>query len=185
MNSVENVFPIEGLALQQSDHWDIVVDLRDYSPSAYVLTYVLVVAGQGTPTSFSSVPWPSDPSKHQLLVLSTITTGIPPGNYRAQAYVTETATGYRTTLCDTILAVLPDLSLNHPLVDNRTDNEKALDNINKALLADLTSTIVEYSVGGRTFKKNRTELMRLKHVYEFEVRREKGLPMGNSIYFTF
>jgi hypothetical protein len=184
MESVENVFPITGLRLQQSDTWNIVVDLPRYPPQAFVLTYVLVPSAGGNPTSANSVPWAEDPARHQILVPGTTTTGLPPGRYQAQAYVTETATGYRTTLCDTVLQILPDLSLDQPAVDARTANEKMLDAINAALAADLTSAVVEYTIAGRSFKKNRWELIRMRQVYEFEVRREKGLAMGNAIYFS-
>ncbi len=186
IESVENIFPIENLSLQQSDTWDIIVYLPLFSPQSFTLTYVMVPSTGGTPISFSSVPWASNPAKHQLFCPSSTTTTLVPGHYQAQAYLTEIANGNRTTICDTILTIISDYSIVQPTVDNRSFAEQMLDAIKKALLGDLgNGATVEYSVAGRTFKANRAELEKMRKVYEYEIRKEKGLPMGNAIYFNF
>jgi len=182
--NVENVFPIPNLKLLQSDSWDIVVYLPGVSPATHTLYYALVLSTGGTPIILSSIAYPGNPNKFQLLQPSSITTTYAPGRYNAQAYIVDGA-GNRRTLCETIIRIMPDLSLNQPTVDQRTPNEKMLDAIRTALANDLTNAVVEYSVGGRTFRKGRTELLKLQYHYEYEVRKEKGLQMGNAIYFRF
>ena len=182
---IARTFPIPGLCLHQSDTWNFIVNLPEYLPNYFTLTYVIKPALSGASLSFSSIPWPDNTNYHQILVANTLTATYPAGPYSAQCFAVETATGYRTTLGQTELRVLADLALISATADTRSKNEITLDAINTALAADLTNTIVEYSVGGRTFKKNRTELLKLRHIYEFAVRKEKHLPEGNIIRYSF
>ena len=179
-----SIFPIPDLKLQQSDTWSIILCPAGYSPQSYTISYVIVKASGGTPQTFVSAPLPSDPSQHQILIPSTTTTSFVPGEYSIQVYAIEIATGNKTTLGNTQVRVLPDLSLAAN-VNTKTLNEQTLDAINIALSQNLTSTTVEYTVAGRAFKENRTELIKIRNYYVNLVRKEKGLLQGTNIYYGF
>jgi len=175
------VFPVT--TLTQADTWDILIPLANYPANLWTLTYVLKQTGSN-PISIVSVP-AADGTTLELKATHTQTASFLPGVYQASAFVTCISDGERFTLGTTQITITPDLLTSNAEYDGRTQNQQILDEINSALALCLGDSVVEYTIGGKSIKKNKTELLKMKTFYTSQVRKDNGRKQGNLIRYGF
>jgi hypothetical protein len=165
----------QNLSLVQGDDWIFEVDLSK-SAADYTLTYVWALAGQ---PAFSMVST-ADGESFSFNVPAASTAVLLPGSYRVQAVLTELATGTKQTLGIREGKVSPNLA---EAVDPRSPNRIALDAVEGALASAAPGAhLVEYIVGGKTFKKRIADLLQMRAYYLQRCRVEDGKAMPH-IYF--
>ena len=144
------------------------ISLYNYDSSLYTLSYNFKKLGADTITLVAT----SVSGSFTFSVTSATTATYTPGLYYVVASVVETSSGNKTTLGQTEIQIRPDLSTFNG--DPRTAYKVALDDVEAALASGAGSDVQEYTVGGRTVKKNRTGLLELRNFYLQRVRVEDG-----------
>ena len=179
---VSTIIPITQLV--QGDTWNITVNLTGsgYTASAYVLTYWFKKVGVA---KFSVVSTANPDGSFLMYATAATTETYTPGDYSVIATITNIADAERYTLCTTTVTITPDLASSSLAFDPRSPNKIILDQIDTALAACLTDATVEYTIGGRTVKMNKTELLKLRTYYAAVVRKESGIQQGNIIRYGF
>lgn len=173
---LSKLFPITSLI--QGDFWNFQVSLYNYDANLYTLTYTFKKMGSDT-ISMIAV---NESGSFAFSVASATTSTYAPGLYYVVASIVEIATGNKTTLGQTELQIKPDLSTFNG--DPRSAYRIALDDVEAALAAGAGSDVQEYTVGGRTVKKNRLGLLELRNFYLQRVRVEAGKSTIGTIYYS-
>ena len=173
---LSKVFPIASLI--QGDFWNFIVSLYNYDSSLYTLTYTFKKLGADTITINAT----SINGSFTFSVASATTAAYIPGLYYVVASIVETATGNKTTLGQTEIQIKPDMSTFNG--DPRTPYKIALDDVEAALASGASSDVQEYTIGGRSVKKNRAGLIDLRNFYLARVRAEDGKSTIGNIYYN-
>ena len=165
------------LALVQGDDWIWTVDLLNKPATEYTLTFEWAEAG----VSAFSVVSTAEGDSYSFNVPAATTATYTPGMYRVQAYLTNTETGTKHTLGIQEGQIYPNLA---SIGDPRSANRKALDAVEAALAAAAPGAhIIEYVVGGKTFKRKIEDLMNVRAYYAQRCRVEDGHAIGHK-YFS-
>ena len=163
----------------QGDDWDFIITLPEFDATVYTLTYVFAKANV---PSFSITSLPDNGSTFTFSVSNAVTSTYTPGLYYVSAILTDQA-GKKQTAGQSEIQIKADISkaVNG---DPRSQNKIALDEVEAALAAGAGSDVIEYTIGGRTVKKNRQGLLELRTFYLMRVRKEDGIPAIQNIYYN-
>ena len=177
------VFPFQA-PIMQGDTFSVTVDLSagGYSSSQYSLKYTFKRANTA---SFSITSTANPNGTYLMYATAAVTEGFAPGNYAVVATITNSVTAERFTLGQIEMVIAADLTSSAAAFDPRSPNQIQLDAIDAALAKCFNDALVEYTVGNRTFKKNKLELLKARQFYALKVRKENGLQTGKLLGYSF
>ena len=179
---VNTVIPFSEIIAGDTFRCNIDLTASGYTATQYTLKYVFKKVGVN-PMIVTSA---ANPDGSFLMLVSSSTTGTyTAGNYSVVATMTNNSTSERYTVAQTEIQIIPDYSTSITTFDPRSPNQIILDEIDTALTSALSDTITEYTIGGRTVRKNKTELLKLRQYYAAKVRTENGQQQGNIIRYGF
>ena len=165
------------VALVQGDDWIFYIDQDRQPPGTCTLTFQWARAGV---TGFSLVSTPNDAGGYSFNAPAATTAGYAPGKYRVQAFVTNLTTGTKHTLGIQEGQIYPSLAT---VGDPRSPYRQALDAVEFALAnAAPGAHIIEYVVGGKTFKRKIDELMKVRAYYLQRCRVEDGKAVSHFFF---
>lgn len=172
-NQFENVPEAEPLSFRAGDfvHWRKPSLSLTYPPGAYALEYVAVLESNGA-TRFS-VEGSAVDGVFEFSALNGVTAGYLPGVYHWTLKVTRTADGASRTIDQGRFEVLPDLA--GVTGDQRSHNERMLDQINSLMEGRAKSDADSYEIAGRKITKLKPqELIDWQRHYQRLVNAERG-----------
>lgn len=172
---LNDVFPKK--MFYQGDTFSVNVSLLDYNSGDWTLKYIFKKNGI-EPITVDSVS--NSDGTFTISIDSTVTASFASGLYYVTAKVIKGAEVY--TLGQTEIQVRADIS-QVSNYDPRSQNRIALDAIEQALVDGAGSDLVEYTIGGETYKKDRKGLLELRAFYLKRVRQEEGKSAIGSIEF--
>lgn len=155
--------------LLAGDTWKWKVSLSDYpASSGWTLYYYLVNQSISKITLTSSA---SD-DDHQIEVAKADTAGYAAGIYNYQAVVASSTKRYLVE--SGRVEVLPNYAAQTGTYDDRSFARKMVDALETALLTSAASgDIIEYTIGGRSVKKDRYTVRRELDYWKAQVLAEK------------
>jgi hypothetical protein len=173
---ITKLFPVT--QFYQGDDFSFNIYLPDYDSSLYSITYVFRKLNVD---AFSITSTASLDGSFLMEVNATTTSDYIPGLYYVSAFLTETATGKKTTVGQTEIQIKADISqlTNY---DPRSQNKIALEAVEAALASGAGSDVIEYTIGGTIVKKDRKGLLALRAFYLTRVRAEAGKRAIGYIY---
>lgn len=128
------------------------LNLANYQPTAWVLSYSLRGSEQGQYINFSEVNPAPTGTQHLIQILPAVTILWKPGLYKFQSYVTNASTTDRVTIGWGDIEIVPDLAISDP-ADPRSYNRQTRDILRAALSGRLPKGMEHYSIGGRSISK--------------------------------
>ena len=136
------------------------ISLPDYPASLWALTYTLS-------NSAAAIDWTAGESgdDYELLIPSSTTKDYLVGEYRINAYATETSSSNRTTIGEGVVSIEPDLAVKGAY-DTRSNVKKVLDAIDATILGTASSDQQAYTIQGRSLsRRSMEELLKLRAYY--------------------
>lgn len=171
--------------LRAGDTWKWTRSLKDYPASAWDLKYEIRGEGAGAKLSITADESGDDFS---VTVTAADSKKFGPGMATIQEYVTG-GTSEQYTIQVYTVSVLPFIgNLESPYYDAKTTARQALDNLNQAIIAWSKNPTQQITIAGRTKIWSGEELVKMKRVFEQEVRNEekaekirRGIDAGGKI----
>jgi len=165
------------LSQYQGDDWIFDCILSDYPATNYSLVFEFAKK-DCSPFSITATP---SADFHHFNIPAVTTNSYKPGKYYVSAVVIALDTNARKTIGQKEALIKANLA---NVSDPRTPNRKALDECEEAIRAGAGSDIVEYTIGGRTVKKNRQGLLEMRSYFLKLVKKEEGIGGIQSMYFN-
>lgn len=172
---------IEPATLVQGDTWAWELQLPDYDPASWSLTYALRSAAGKLDITATA-----DGVSFKVQVPAADTAALAPGDYTFDGYVTNSSTSERYRVRHGVVTVQPDLAAQTAAYDARSFNQKMLDAIRAVLQGQATKAVAEYRIQGRELKYlSPADLVKWESYYASKVRAEKGLGQGRKLGVAF
>lgn len=128
------------------------LQLGNYPPPTWVLSYALRGKEEGQYINFSEVTPSPDGVQHLIQILPAVTSSWLPGLYRFQSYVTNISTTDRVTIGWGNIQIVGNLEAEDP-VDGRSYYQKTLDILEAAMQGRLPQGMEHYTIAGRAISK--------------------------------
>jgi len=178
-NEFENVPDVEPLDFRAGDHvqWRKPNLAQVYSPDLYSIHYVAVLETDAA--SRFTLDAVAVGGVFEVQALNTATAAYAPGLYHWTLKVNRIADGATRTLDQGRFEVLPDLA--SATGDQRSHNERMLDQINALMEGRAKSDADSYEIAGRKITKLKPqELMTWKEHYQRLVNAERNQRTGKK-----
>jgi hypothetical protein len=160
----------EPLQVAAGDTWTWKRILSDFLPSDnWLLSYALVKDGNLIQISASD-----DNDSHLVEVSPSMTAVYNPGDYRWNAYVTNSVTSERYKIDSGVIKVLTNLAAQSTGYDGRSHAKKVLDALEAVILNKASKDQLSYSIGGRSISRlSPAELFEWRDKYRAEFNAEE------------
>lgn len=155
--------------------------------ASWVLHYRMVPRSTGAAVELTSSPDSTDPTLHRVTASAATTAGWTAGIYSWQSWVEKAGEKYEIESGVVTLRTNP---ITASTLDNRSDAQIALDNVNAKLSGSTSATVLSYRIGERELRNYpMPELLSLRSTLITQVKREaraaalaKGLPDPSKVY---